>query len=586
MRASASSTAGLLGTPNASTHASVDDGQRRCNVFVRSILGPILFASALLLSLVFYAQIFPASWGSAQLSSSSEGGIMALYPDTAAAISAMISHSSGGLDPNVLITNICTQYTAYPSVCAKEFSIFHIPQTANLLEVVVFATQAAERHINDALCLAIDCSGQERLSLLEEQCTSDCIELLLGVMDQMNLVAARLSSLQGLTNGAALRQALVDVKVWLSTSVSYQTACSDNFEAAPGSIQHQIQTNQAYLTQVLDVALALVDALSQAPFSDITENATVAKDGSGNYTTVTAAVDAIPSSFAGRYVIYIKEGVYNEVLNVTKDKKNVTFFGDGVGKTIITGDRNVASGDYNTFRTPTVGIAGNGFFACDLTFRNTAGPSGHQAVALRAAADYAVFFRCSFEGYQDTLYALSSRQFYRDCQISGTVDYIFGNAIAVFQNCELVARLPMKGQQNAYTAQGRQLEANVSGYSFHNCTVKADANLTDAYFTVRTSLGRPWKEYSRTVFIQSELQAVVQPAGWLPWNASNPYTDTVYYGKYGNRGDGADTSQRVAWKGVHPNMSETDASQFTVANFIGLQSWLEALFVPYQADLI
>ncbi|MCO5599386.1 hypothetical protein L7F22_053488 [Adiantum nelumboides] len=639
MRASASSTAGLLGTSDASTNASVDERQRCCNVLVRGILGPILFASALLLSLGFYAQIFPASRDTAQLSSSSEGGISALYPDTAAAISVMISHSSGDLDPNVLITNICTQYTAYPSVCAKELSVFHIPLTANLLEVVVFATQAAERRINEALSLAIHTSGQEGLSLLEEQCTSDCIELLFGVMDQMNLVAARLSSLQGLTDGAALQQALVDVKVWLSTSVSYQTACSDNFEVAPGSIQHQIHTNQAYLTQVLDVALALVDALSQVgssldsslpadpssipsthlrrrrllhdellsidegdefpqwvsattrellqtSFSDITANATVAEDGSGNYTTVTAAVDAIPSSFTGRYVIYIKEGVYNEVLNVTKDKKNVTFVGDGVGKTIITGDRNVASGDYNTFRTSTVGIAGNGFFACDLTFRNTAGPSGHQAVALRAGADYAVFFRCSFEGYQDTLYAMSSRQFYRDCQIYGTVDYIFGNAIAVFQNCELVARLPMKGQQNTYTAQGRQLEADVSGYTFHNCTVKADANLTDANFTVGTYLGRPWKEYSRTVFIQSELQAVVRPEGWLPWNASNPYTDTVYYGEYGNRGDGADTSQRVAWKGVHPNMSETDASQFTIANFIGLQSWLEALFVPYQAELI
>ncbi|MCO5599373.1 hypothetical protein L7F22_053475 [Adiantum nelumboides] len=567
-----------------------------------------------------------------RLSKSLNGDITALYPNAAAAISAV---SIRGLGPNILISNIC-KHTAYPDVCARELSGFRIPLTANPLEVIIFAVQAATQRVNEAQSLAVNCSGQKGLSFLEEQCANDCVELLFNARDQMNLVADRLSSLHGLTNVAALRRALADVKVWMSSSLSYQTVCSDNFQVAPGSIQHQIQNNQAYLTQVLGVTLALIDALSQvgnfldswlgvvpsslpstqlhhrrllshqfdetvnfphwvsaterkllqASPSAISANAIVAKDGSGKYSTVTAAVKAIPSRFSGRYVIYIKEGVYNEVLNVTKDQRNVTFVGDGVGKTIITGDRNVASGDYNTYRTSTVGIAGSGFFARDLTFRNTAGPSGHQAVAVRAGADYVVFYRCSFEGYQDTLYALSSRQFYRECQIYGTVDFIFGNAIAVFQNCELVARLPMKGQQNTYTAQGRQLEADVSGYSFHNCTVKADANLTQANYTVQTYLGRPWKKYSRTVFIQSEMQAVVQPKGWLPWNASNPYTDTVYYGEYGNRGAGARTAERVSWKGVHGNMSKADASQFAVASFIGLEWWLDALAVPVQANLI
>ncbi|MCO5599378.1 hypothetical protein L7F22_053480 [Adiantum nelumboides] len=409
------------------------------------------------------------------------------------------------------------------------------------------------------------------------------------------------------------------IKTQLSSSPEAGITALYPDSAAAISAEHPTsdQTNQAYLAEVLGVALTLIDALSevgnsldswlgavpsssshhlrrllnhqfaddsldssteehtddfphwvsaserkllQASPSALAANVIVAKDGSGTYTTVTAAVNAIPLGFPGRYVIYIKKGVYKEVLDVTKDQKNVTFVGDGIHKTIITGNRNVASGDYNTFRTATVGIAGNGFFGRDLTFRNTVGPSEHQAVALRAGADYVVFYRCSFEGYQDTLYALSSRQFYRECQIHGTVDFIFGNAIAVFQNCLLVARLPMKGQQNTYTAQGRQLEVDVSGYSFHNCTLKADANLTQANYTMHTYLGRPWKEYSRTVFIQSKLQALVHPKGWLPWNASNPYTDMVYYGEYGNRGGGARTSERVSWKGVHPNMSKRNAS--------------------------
>ncbi|KAI5067307.1 hypothetical protein GOP47_0017835 [Adiantum capillus-veneris] len=629
----------LHGTPTFATHPNVETSNN--SKLVRAILGPILVASAIV-SLVVYGQYFyaPPLQRTIRLSSSPEGGITALYPNSAAAISA----ASGGFSLNALVSSIC-KHTAYPDVCARELSGFRIPLTANPLEIVSFAVQAAARRVSEAQTLAINCSGQKGLSLLEEQCANDCVELLYGAKDQMDLVAVRLSSLRGLINVATLRKALADVKVWISSSLSYQTACSDNFQVAPGSIQHQIQTNQAYLTRVLGVALGLIDALAQvgnsldswlgavpssfrsthlrrrllnhhhssnidgfldseegdgfpkwvsaaegrllqASPSAIAANAIVAKDGSGKYTTVTAAVNAIPSSFSGRYVIYIKKGVYNEVLNVTKNQKNVTFVGDGIDKTIITGDRNVASGDYNTYRTSTVGISGSGFFGRDLTFRNTAGPSGHQAVAVRAGADYIVFYRCSFEGYQDTLYALSSRQYYRECQIYGTVDYIFGNAIAVFQNCGLVARLPMKGQQNTYTAHGRQLEADVSGYSFHNCTLKADPNLTKANYTVETYLGRPWKAYSRTVFIQSELQALVQPQGWLPWNASNPFTDTVYYGEYGNRGPGAATGKRVSWKGVHPSMSKTDASQFTVSNFIALQSSLNAISVPYQANLI
>lgn len=314
-------------------------------------------------------------------------------------------------------------------------------------------------------------------------------------------------------------------------------------------------------------------------------NAVVAQDGSGDHLNITAALDSIPQGYEGRYVIYIKQGEYKEVFNVTKDLQNITFLGDGMGNTVVTGDRNVASGQFNTYRSSTVGISGSGFYARDITFRNTAGASGHQAVAIRAAADFLVFYRCSFEGYQDTLYALSSRQFYRECKILGTVDFIFGNAIAVFQNCELLARLAMQGQQNTYTAQGRKLSADVSGFSFQNCTVSGDASLQNASYSVSTYLGRPWKAYSRVVFMQSQIDALVDPQGWIPWNQSNPFTDTLYYGEFQNRGSGSNTDKRVKWAGLHPNMTQDEASQFTVENFIAGETWLGSLQLDYQTSL-
>lgn len=131
------------------------------------------------------------------------------------------------------------------------------------------------------------------------------------------------------------------------------------------------------------------------------------------------------------------------------------------------------------------------------TFRNTAGPTKHQAVAVRNGADKSTFYSCSFEGYQDTLYAHSLRQFYRDCDIYGTIDFIFGNAAVVFQNCNMYPRRPLDNQLNAITAQGRTDPNQNTGISIHNCTIKAADDLANSINATQTYLGRPWKEYSR-----------------------------------------------------------------------------------------
>ena len=226
-----------------------------------------------------------------------------------------------------------------------------------------------------------------------------------------------------------------------------------------------------------------------------------------------------------------------------------------------------------------------GFVATDITFRNTAGAIKHQAVAVRNGADLSTFYRCSFEGYQDTLYTHSLRQFYRECDIYGTVDFIFGNAAALFQNCNIYPRLPMPGQFNPITAQGRTDPNQNTGISIHNCTIRAADDLASSNSTTQTYLGRPWKEYSRTVYMQSFMDSLINTVGWREWDG-NFALSTLYYAEYNNTGPGSDTTNRVTWPGYQVITNATDAANFTVSNFLLGDNWLPQTGVPYSGGLI
>lgn len=215
-----------------------------------------------------------------------------------------------------------------------------------------------------------------------------------------------------------------------------------------------------------------------------------------------------------------------------------------------------------------------------MTIRNTAGPAKHQAVALRSGADQSTFYSCSFEAYQDTLYTHSMRQFYRECDIYGTVDFIFGNAAVVLQNCNIYPRLPMQGQSNMVTAQGRTDPNQNTGTAIHNCTIVPAENLG----STKTYLGRPWKQYSRTVVMQSFIGSLIQPAGWMIWSGDFALS-TLYYAEYNNTGPGSDTSNRVTWPGYHV-IDSTDALNFTVENFLFGDVWLPQTGVPFESGLI
>ncbi|KAL9338346.1 hypothetical protein Peur_070115 [Populus x canadensis] len=306
----------------------------------------------------------------------------------------------------------------------------------------------------------------------------------------------------------------------------------------------------------------------------------VAQDGSGDYSNIKAALEtAEKSSGNGRFVIYIKSGVYKEYFEIGKKLENIMLVGDGMTKTIITGNKR-SGGGVDTFHTATVGVDGHGFIARDITFQNTAGPQNHQAVALRSSSDYSVFYRCGFEGYQDTLYVHSKRQFYRECSIYGTIDFIFGDAAVVLQNCMIYVRRPIGSQNNVITAQGRSCPYTNTGIVIHNSQVFAAEDLGSS----KTYLGRPWRKYSRTVFLSTYLDSLVDPAGWLEWNGSFAL-NTLYYGEYKNTGPGASTSGRVKWPGYKVITSAEEASEFTVANFIGGRSWLPATGVQFAAGL-
>ncbi|XVF49345.1 hypothetical protein PTKIN_Ptkin04bG0004200 [Pterospermum kingtungense] len=396
-----------------------------------------------------------------------------------------------------------------------------------------------------------------------------------------------------------------DVQTWLSTALTNLETCRAGFVELGVSdyMLPLIMSNN--VSKLISNTLALNNNASFVPqtykhgfpswlsagdrkllqlSSSPTPDLVVAQDGSGNHRTIKEALDAASKrSGNGRFVIHVKSGVYMENLEIGNKLKNIMLVGDGLRNTIITGSRSIGGGS-TTFNSATVAVTGEGFIASGITFRNTAGPENHQAVALRSGSDLSVFYRCGFEGYQDTLYVHSQRQFYKECYIYGTVDFIFGNAAAVLQNCMIYARRPMDKQKITVTAQGRTDPNQNTGISIHTSRVMAAADLIPVLSSFKTYLGRPWKEYSRTVFMRSYLDSLVDPAGWLEWDGDFALS-TLYYGEYENIGPAATTSGRVKWKGFRVITNAAEASKLTVENFIAGSSWLPDTGVPFKAGL-
>lgn len=228
---------------------------------------------------------------------------------------------------------------------------------------------------------------------------------------------------------------------------------------------------------------------------------------------------------------------------------------------------------------------GDGFIAHGITFQNTAGPENGQAVALLSSSDCSVFYRCGFEGYQDTLFVYSQRQFYQNCDIYGTIDFIFGNAAVVLQNCNIYARKPVPGAEIVVTAQARHDLNQTTGISIMNSRVIAAPELIPVVGQYKAYLGRPWDRYSCVVYMETFLDSLVDPAGWLQWDDNPTTLSTLFFGEYRNSGPGSSTQGRVKWPGYKVITDESTAQLFTVANLINGQSWLPNTGVPFFSGL-
>lgn len=263
--------------------------------------------------------------------------------------------------------------------------------------------------------------------------------------------------------------------------------------------------------------------------------------GNGDFTTVQAAFDAVPHFRKAETVIFIKNGVYKEKLLLASSKTNITLIGESVEKTIITHDDyasklNAFGEEMGTTGSTTFYVFGDNFYAQNITFENSAGPVG-QAVAVRVDGDQVVFDNCRFIGFQDTLYPHGddSRQYYLNCYIEGTTDFIFGWSTAVFENCEIHSK---KGGN--YITAASTTEETAYGFLFMNCRFTAEEGVSAIY------LGRPWRPFAQTVIIDSYLGVHINPKGWHNWDKPDAET-TSFYAEYNNNGPGADMSQRVSW---------------------------------------
>ncbi|XP_011017534.1 PREDICTED: probable pectinesterase/pectinesterase inhibitor 36 [Populus euphratica] len=310
----------------------------------------------------------------------------------------------------------------------------------------------------------------------------------------------------------------------------------------------------------------------------------VAQDGSGTHKTINDALAALDKTGGNRrnqrVIFYVKAGVYNEKVVIKKNMENLMFVGDGIDRTIVTGNRNAKRDGHATHETATFGVHADGFWARDMTFENTAGPDGSQAVALMVSSEHSVVYRCSFKGYQNTLYVRSKRQFYRDCHIYGTIDFIFGNAAVVLQNCDIFVRKPNDNQKNVIVAQGRKSPDENTGISIQGSRIRPAPDFIGVK-NIPTFLGRPWRKYSRTVIFETDIDGFIDPAGWLPWDGS-VHLNTLFYAEYNNIGCGASTEHRAKWPGFHVFKSWKEASPFTVNKFIKGSSWISQTGVSYK----
>lgn len=303
--------------------------------------------------------------------------------------------------------------------------------------------------------------------------------------------------------------------------------------------------------------LLLLSAVSAAWAQERQDTIVVSRDGTGNFRTLQEAIESARAFMDYTVTIYVKNGVYKEKVIVPSWVENIDIIGEDRDKTIITYDDHANINKMGTFRTYTVKVEGSDITFKNLTIENNAAQLG-QAVALHTEGDRLKFINCRILGNQDTIYtgAKFTRLYFKDCYIDGTTDFIFGPSTALFEDCIIHSK------RNSYvTAASTPKEAKY-GYVFKHCKLTAEPGVDKVY------LGRPWRPYAYTLFIECELGKHIVLAGWHNWGKQSN-EETARYMEYKNTGEGANASERVAWS---KQLTKKEAEAVTVDAIFRTQS--------------
>lgn len=295
--------------------------------------------------------------------------------------------------------------------------------------------------------------------------------------------------------------------------------------------------------------------ISLSFFSADKDTIIVSKDSKGDFINIQEAINQTKSFPYKRMVIFIKNGIYKEKVKVHEWNTNLAIIGENKEKTIITFDDNfnkINLGRNSTFFTYSFSVEANDTVLKNLTIENSSGDVG-QAIALSITANRVSVINCKILGNQDTLYLSGEgKQFLKNCYIEGTTDFIFGSATAFFENCEI------KSKKDSYITAASTSENMNFGFVFYQCKIIADENIKKVY------LGRPWRIYAKTAFINCELGAHILPEGWHNWDKSDAEKST-YFAEFQNYGKGSDTKKRVKWS---HRISKKEAKKFDKKNIL------------------
>jgi len=288
---------------------------------------------------------------------------------------------------------------------------------------------------------------------------------------------------------------------------------------------------------------------------------TVAKDGSGQFTSIQKAINSIRDLGPGEALIKIKSGIYNEKIVIPSSKHLITIEGENKENTVITNDdfsgklNSLTNEKLTTFDSYTFLVSGDDVKISNLTIQNTHCQKG-QAVSLHVEGDRFVMKNSKILGCQDTLYAArdNSRQYYENCYIEGTTDFIFGQATAVFKNCEI------RSLTDSYITAAATSKDNEFGFVFFDCHLTAKEGVSRVY------LGRPWRPFAKTIFINTTMGNHILPEGWNPWKGDKMFPEkekTAFYAEFGSKGEGASADKRIEWS---HQLTKKELKKYAVKN--------------------